>query len=105
MPSFYGRAPVSQCCVHETPHGHWQILTTRGAIQPGGVIREEMMLIDGAMNADTFLAYTERCLAPSLRSGDVAILDEPLAPKTAGVIEAIAAVDASVWLLRLTAPT
>ncbi len=43
------------------------------------------MVLDGAMNGAAFLAYTEQLLAPSLRKGDVVILDTLPAHKVAGV--------------------
>jgi putative transposase len=32
-------------------------------------------MVDGAMNAETFLAYVEQCLVPSLKRGDIVVMD------------------------------
>src|SRR5215831_12164518 len=33
------------------------------------------MLIKGAMKGEAFLAYVEQCLAPTLKRGDIAVVD------------------------------
>jgi len=33
------------------------------------------MLITGAMNGEAFLAYVEQCLVPTLKRGDIVIMD------------------------------
>ena len=70
MTRLYGRSPVGVRCVDHTPHGHWKTLTMLSAIRLSGVVREATVLVDGAMNAPTFLAYAARFLAPSLSPGD-----------------------------------
>jgi transposase len=100
----YGRAPIGQRCIDRTPHGHWKTMTLLSAIRLAGVVPEATLLIDGPMNAATFLAYTEQCLCPSLRPGDVVIMDNLASHKAAGVAEAIEAVDASVWYLPPYSP-
>ena len=47
------------------------------------------------MNGPIFLAYIERCLAPTLGRRDIVIMDNLPAHKVAGVIEAIEAL--GVW--------
>lgn len=74
------------------------------AIRCEGVIADATMLFDGPMNAPTFLAYTERCLAPTLRAGDVVVMDNLGAHKVDGVIEAIESAGASVWYLPPYSP-
>lgn len=104
MTRLYGRARLGDRCVDHTPHGHWKTLTMISAIRTDGVIREATMLFDGSMNADTFLAYTEQCLTPSLRPGDVVVMDNLSSHKTTGVVAAIEAADASVWFLPPYSP-
>ena len=33
------------------------------------------MVVEGAVNAETFVAYTEQCLLPTLEAGDIVVLD------------------------------
>ena len=50
------------------------------------------MVIDGAINGELFLAYVNKILLPTLRKGDIVVLDNLSSHKVAGVKEAIASV-------------
>jgi len=104
MTRLYGRAPVGERCVDHTPHGHWKTMTMLSAIRLDGVLQDATVVVDGAMDGATFLAYTEQCLAPSLRPGDVVIMDNLSSHKAAGVCEAIEAMDATLWYLPPYSP-
>ena len=47
------------------------------------------MVINGAMSGETFLAYVEQCLVPTLRRNDIVVMDNLRAHKVPGVREAI----------------
>jgi len=104
MTRLYGRAPVGERCNFSAAHGHWKTTTMISAMRIEGVIREATLLLDGPMNAATFLGYVERCLAPSLRAGDVVVMDNLGAHKVDGVERAIERADASVWWLPPYSP-
>lgn len=104
MTRLYGRAPKGERCVDHTPCGHWKTMTMLSAIRVEGVIQDATVLVDGAMDGSTFLAYTEHCLAPSLRPGDVVVMDNLSSHKVAGVREAIEAVGAELWYLPPYSP-
>ena len=104
MTRLYGRAPRGERCVDSTPHGHWQTMTMLSAIRAEGVIEDATVVIDGAMDGATFLAYVEQCLAPSLKPGDVVVMDNLASHKVKGVVEAIEAVGATVWYLPPYSP-
>jgi transposase len=61
-------------------------------------------VFDGAINGARFLAYVEQVLAPTLRPGDVVVLDNLRAHKVKGVREAIAAAGAEVLYLPPYSP-
>ena len=61
-------------------------------------------VIDGAMNGPAFLAYTEQFLLPTLRPGDIVILDNLSSHKVSGVREAIEAAGATVLYLPPYSP-
>jgi transposase len=69
----YGRAPIGERLVDAVPYGHWQTTTLVAALRMDGLTAP--MVIDGAMNGDLFVAYVEQVLGPTLRSGDVVVLD------------------------------
>ena len=54
------------------------------------------MVLDGAMNGTAFLVYVEQVLVPTLSPGDIVIMDNLPAHKSAGVRSAIEAAGASL---------
>jgi len=59
---------------------------------------------DGAMNGNVFLAYVEQVLLPTLGTGDVVIMDNLPAHKTAGVRDAIEGAGAKLMFLPPYSP-
>jgi transposase len=55
------------------PHGHWKTLTFVAALRHDRV--DAPCVIDGPINGDLFAAYVEQVLVPTLRPGDIVILD------------------------------
>jgi transposase len=49
------------------------------------------MVLDGPINGAAFVAYIEQCLAPTLKRGDIVVIDNLPAHKVLGVEEAIEA--------------
>jgi transposase len=68
-----GRAPKGERCRASLPHGHWKTTTFTGALRLNGLTAP--MVLDGAMNGAAFLAYVEQVLVPTLRPGDIVIMD------------------------------
>lgn len=104
MTRLYGRSPIGTRCNDFTPHGHWKTTTLLSAIRSTGVIRDATVIVDGPMDGSTFLAYTEQCLAPSLRCGDVVVMDNLASHKVAGVREAIESAGCDLWYLPPYSP-
>ena len=104
MTRLYGRAPVGERCVDHTPHGHWKTMTMLRAIRAEGVIEDATVVIDGAMNSETFLAYTEQFRVPALRPGDVVVMDNLSSHKAKDVREAIGAAGCDLWYLPPYSP-
>jgi hypothetical protein len=87
MIRLWGRAVRGQRVVSKVPHGHWKTATFVGALRISGV--SAPLVVDGPMNGQVFRAYVEQQLAPTLRAGDVVIMDNLAAHKVAGVRDAI----------------
>jgi len=104
MTRLYGRAPVGERCYFSTPHGHWSTTTLLSAIRCTGVIEDASIVFDGPTDALVFRGYVEQCLAPSLRVGDIVVMDNLASHKVTGVCEAIDSVGASVWYLPPYSP-
>ena len=62
------------------------------------------MVINGAMSGETFLAYFEQCLVPTLRRNDIVVMDNLRANKVPGVREAIEKARATVRYLPKYSP-
>lgn len=70
------------------PGGHWKVTTFVGGLTRQGFIAP--MVLDGPMDGATFRAYIEQVLALEVRRGDLVILDNLSAHKTAAVRAAFA---------------
>lgn len=62
------------------------------------------MVIDGPINGESFLAYVRQMLVPTLRPGDVVVMDNLGSPKSVAVREAIEAAGASLRFLPPYSP-
>jgi transposase len=85
----HGRAQRGQRVVAAVPHGHWKTTTFLAALRHDGLTAP--CVFDGAINGARFLAYVEQALVPTLRAGDLVVLDNLKAHKVKGVREAIEA--------------
>jgi transposase len=98
----YGRAPRGTRCIGSAPHGHWKTTTFVGALRRRKLTAP--MVTDGPMDGEMFLAYVRKFLCPTLRPGDIVILDNLSSHKVAGVEEAIHATGATVLYLPPYSP-
>lgn len=60
-------------------------------------------VVDGAMNGDVFVAYIEQQVVPTLRRGDIVVMDNLSSHKRAAVRQAIEAAGATLRYLPPTA--
>jgi hypothetical protein len=97
----YGRAPRGERVIASVPHGHWKTSTFVAGLRQDAITAP--LVIDGAMNGETFRAYIEQFLAPTLAHGDIVIMDNLSSHKVTGVREAIEARGASLIYRTLLA--
>jgi transposase len=98
----YGWGRRGERLIDAAPHGHWRTTTFVAGLRSTGIIAP--LVLDGPMTGETFRAYVEQFLAPTLARGDVVVMDNLPAHKVAGVREAIAAVGASILYLPPYSP-
>jgi transposase len=98
----HGRAPRGQRLRASIPHGHWKTTTFIGGLRLGGMTAP--MVLDGPMTGEWFLAYVEQVLVPTLRPGDIVILDNLAAHRSASARVAIEAVGARLLFLPPYSP-
>jgi hypothetical protein len=82
-----GRSARGERLIGHVPLGHWETVTFVAGLRHTGMVAP--MLINGAMNGEIFLAYLEQCLAPTLKRGDIVVIDNLPAHKVVGVEESV----------------
>jgi len=90
----YGRSPRGTRVRDHTPCSHWQTSTVIAALRLDGLTAPAVF--DGPIDNVSFLAYIEQVLTPTLRPGDVVVLDNLAVHKQPEVRAAIEAVGAQL---------
>lgn len=97
-----GRAPRGERLIGKVPHGHWKTTTFVAGLRVGALTAP--CVIDGPMNGETYLAYVEQVLAPTLKPGDIVMMDNLAAHKVDGIRQAIEATGATLRYLPPYSP-
>ena len=75
----YGRSGCGERCVGLAPQGHWKVMTAVAAVRLDGLTAP--FTIDCPMDGEVFGVYVQRVLVPTLRAGDVVVMDNLTAHK------------------------
>jgi transposase len=102
MDRTHGRAPSGVRVDGPVPHGHWKMVTLTAAVRLDGV--GACLAFDGATDTAAFETYVEKCLVPTLRPGDVVILDNLSCHKTTETARLIKAAGAELRFLPAYSP-
>jgi len=102
MARAYARAPRGARAVGRVPRNHGTPTSLVAALTPDGLTATATRL--GAFDAATFAAYVRDVLSPSLRPGQVVVLDNLSAHKSAAVRDAIEARGCAVLFLPPYSP-
>ena len=84
------------------PHGHRKTTTLVAGLRLNGMVAP--MVLDGPINGDWFEAYVAELLAPTLRPGDIVIMDNLSSHKRAAVRTMIEAKGARLAFLPPYSP-
>jgi transposase len=98
----YGRAKRGERLVAGAPHGHWKTTTLLAALRADGI--SAPCAVDGAVNGPIFRAWIEQVLAPTLKAGDIVVMDNLGSHKAAAVRKMIQAAGARLWYLPPYSP-
>ena len=98
----YGRAPRGARVHDHAPCGRWQTSTFLAALRVTGLTAPGVF--DGAIDGESFRAYIDQILVPTLQPGDIVIADNLGAHKVAGIQRAIQAAGATLWYLPPYSP-
>jgi transposase len=102
MTRLRGRAPRGERLVASCPHGHWRTTTMISAIRLDG--STACMTVDGATDTEVFQAYVRAVLCPTLRPGDIVVMDNLGPHKNEDTVALITATGASVRFLPAYSP-
>jgi len=98
----YGWAPHDQRATGSVPRNHGKNTTLVAALTPDGL--HEPWMIEGAMNTESFEWYIQEQLAPTLRPGQVVVLDNLSVHKAARIRQAIEARHCTLLFLPSYSP-
>ena len=102
MTRLRGWAPRGERLVDKVPQGKWKTATFLAALRNDRI--EAPCLFDGPINGERFHAYVEQFLVPTLKPGDVVILDNLGSHKGKAVRKAIRDVGARLVFLPKYSP-
>lgn len=95
----YGRSPRGARLHDHAPCSHWEATTVIAALRPDALTAPAVF--DGPIDSESFVAYVEQVLVPTLHPGDVVVLDNLAVHKHP---EARAAIERAGALLRFLPP-
>ena len=102
MTRLYGWAPHDQRATGAVPRNHGKNTTLVAALTPEGL--QAPWTIEGAIDTEAFERYITDVLGPTLRPGQVVVLDNLSVHKAASIREAIAARECELLFLPPYSP-
>jgi transposase len=102
MTRLRGRAPLGERLIAKVPHGHWKTTTLIAALDHQGM--RCSMSVDGAVNREVFEAFVEQVLVPTLKVGDLVVMDNLSSHKGQRVREMIESAGATLLFLPPYSP-
>ena len=102
MTRTHGRCLRGKRLIADAPLGRWRTLTFLAALRADRI--DAPCVIDGPINGQSFLAYVEQLLVPTLSPGDIVIIDNLGSHKGKAVRRAIRAAGAKLFFLPPYSP-
>ncbi len=97
-----GRSPRGVDLIGRAPYGEWKTVTFVAALRHDKMVAP--MMVKGALNTEMFLAYVEQCLVPTLKPGDIVVMDSVNVHKDDGIRKAIENAHATLRYLPKYSP-
>jgi transposase len=97
-----GRALKGQRVHDSTPHGHWQTTTMISSVRLDG--STACMALEGATDTESFRACVSQVLVPTLRPGDLVVMDNLSPHKSDPTLALITNAGAQVLFLPAYSP-
>jgi putative transposase len=86
----------------KVPQGRWRTMTFLAALRHNRI--DAPWLLDGPINGEKFLLYVEKFLVPTLKPGDIVIMDNLGSHKGLAVRKAIRSAGAKLFFLPKYSP-
>ena len=102
MTRLRGRAPRGERVHAQAPAGHWQMTTMLASLRLDGTTA--CMTIEGATDTEVFQTYVRVVLCPTLRPGDVVVMDNLSPHKHEAILHLIEQAGATVRYLPAYSP-
>ena len=102
MAPLRGWSPSGTRLKGKVPHGHWKTMTFLAALRHDRI--EAPWLINGPINGERFRLYVERVLVPTLKPGDIVVMDNLGSHKSNAVRRAIREAGAKLFFLPKYSP-
>ena len=102
MAPIFGWAPRGQRLKAKVPHRRWKTMTFLAALRHDRI--NAPWLIDGPINGERFQLYIEKVLVPSLRPGDIVVMDNLGSHRGKAVRRAIRQAGAKLFFLPKYSP-
>lgn len=102
MTRLHGRIKRGQRLHARVPYGRWKTMTFLAALRSDRI--DAPCVFDGPINRESFLAYVQQVLAPTLSPGDIVVMDNLSSHKGVEVRRAIRAAGAKLFFLPPYSP-
>jgi len=102
MAPLRGWAPRGSRLVAKVPHGRWKTMTFLAALRYDRI--DAPWFIEGPIDGESFRLYVKEVLLPTLRPGDIVILDNLGSHKSKAVRQLIRSVGARIFFLPKYSP-
>jgi transposase InsO family protein len=97
-----GWSPKGQRLLAKAPHGHWKTMTFIAGLRCDSI--QAPCVLKGPVNSRSFLAWVEQALVPTLRPGDIVVMDNLSSHKSPNVRRAIRNAGAKLFFLPPYSP-
>jgi transposase len=102
MARLRGRCRRGDRLIGRVPYGHWKTTTFVAGLRNAAMTAP--FVIDKPMNGMIFKTWIEQCLVPTLRPGDIVVMDNLASHKVDGVRQTIEAAGANLVYLPPYSP-
>ncbi len=102
MAPLKGWAPRGIRLKAKVPHSHWKTMTFLAALRHDRL--DAPWVLDGPINGESFRTYVERILVPTLKPGDIVIMDNLGSHKGKAIRQAIRSAGAKLFFLPKYSP-